>query len=65
MSKTSDRLKKAGNGLLNAAAMAVDLGPMTRMTEIETQIDELQAEYANLNDRLETSRRRPVPYNKK
>jgi hypothetical protein len=59
------RLASAGNGLLNAAVLAADLGPMTRMTEIEREIDRLQEEYAKLNEQLESSRRRPTPYSSK
>lgn len=58
------RLSSIGNGLLNAAVLAADLGPMTRMTEIEAEIDKLQEEYAQLNEKLESSRRRPTPYKK-
>lgn len=64
MSKFTSKLAAAGNGLLNAAVLAADLGPMTRMTEIEQQIDALQEEYATLNEKLESSRRRPTPYKK-
>lgn len=64
MSKFTNALKSTGNGLLNAALVAADLPVMTRMTEIETQIDALQKEYAELNERLESSRQRPVPYTK-
>lgn len=59
------RLAAAGNGLLNAAVLAADLGPMTRMTEIEREIDRLQEEYASLNERLDSNRRRPTPYRQK
>lgn len=64
MSKTTDRLKNAGNSVLKAAALAAQLGPMTRMTELEYEIDRLQEEYAVLNEKLEPSRRRPIPYKK-
>ena len=58
-------LSAAGNGILNAAVLLADLGPMTRMTEIELEIDKLQQEYAQLNSQLEADRRRPTPYVKK
>lgn len=65
MPKTfKSRLASAGNGLLDAVVLAADLGPMTRMSEIEREIDRLQEEYAELNAKLETSRKRPVPYTK-
>lgn len=64
MSKTTNRLKSVGNGLLNAVVLAADLGPMTRMTEIEREIDALQEEYATLNEKLESQRQRPIPYKK-
>lgn len=65
MSRTTDNLKKFGNGVLNAAVLAADLGPLTRMTQIEGEINRLQEEYAQLNAKLETSRQRPTPYVKK
>lgn len=58
------RLAGFGNGLLDAAVVIADLGPMTRMTEIEREIDALQEEYAKLNDKLESGRKRPIPYTK-
>lgn len=58
------KLSAFGNGLLNAAAIAADLPSMTRMTEIESEIDRLQKEYAELNEKLDSSRRRAVPYTK-
>lgn len=53
-----------GNGLLNAAVIAADLPTMTRMTEIESEIDRLQKEYAELNDKLDSAHKRPTPYTK-
>lgn len=58
------RLSSIGNGLLNAAVLAADLPTMTRMTEIESEMDRLQKEYAELNQKLDNSRQRPVPYTK-
>ena len=58
------KLASAGNTLLDAAVLAADLGPMTRMTEIENEIDALQKEYAELNEKLERNRRRTIPYTK-
>lgn len=60
------KLSAFGNGLLNAAVIAADLPVMTRMTEIESEseIDRLQKEYAELNEQLDSSRRRAVPYTK-
>lgn len=58
------RLSSIGNGLLNAAVLAADLPTMTRMTEIESEMDRLQKEYAELNQKLDSSRQRPVPYTK-
>jgi hypothetical protein len=63
-SKTKSFLRSAGNGLLNAAALTADLGTMTRMTEIEGEIDKLQEEYDRLNERLSFDRKRPIPYTK-
>ena len=57
-------LSAAGNGILNAAALVADLGSMTRMAEIEREIDKLQEEYAQLNSQLDSDRKRPVPYKK-
>lgn len=66
MNKTEakSKLKSIGAGLLNAAVLAADLGPLTRMTAIEREIDDLQKEYAELNQKLEAERRRPIPYQK-
>ena len=64
MSKFTDALKSTGIGVLDGAALLLDAGILSRMTEIEKQIDTLQAEYATLNEKLDTNRRRPVPYQK-
>lgn len=53
-----------GNGLLNAAVLAADLPTMSRMTEIESEIDRLQKEYAELNSKLDSAHNRTVPYTK-
>lgn len=58
------KLSALGNGLLNAAAVAADLPTMSRMTEIESEIDRLQKEYAELNEKLSFDRKRTVPYTK-
>jgi len=56
-------LSRFGNGLLTATSVAVDLPTLTRMSELERRMDELQQEYAELNDKLSNSdRRRPIPY---
>jgi len=64
MSKPAkSRLSRFGNGLLTATSVAVDLPTLTRMSELERRMDELQQEYAELNDKLSNSdRRRPIPY---
>lgn len=59
-----ERFAQIGNSLLDAAIFATDLGPMTRMDEIEREIDKLQGEYANLNSLLDSTRRRKTPYGK-
>lgn len=58
------KLAGAGNALLNGLVLAADLGPMNRMNEIEREIDRLQEEYASLNEKLDSSRRRTLPYTK-
>lgn len=58
------KLSAFGNGLLNAAVIAADLPTMSRMTEIESEIDRLQKEYAELNEKLSTERQRTTPYTK-
>lgn len=58
------RLAAFGNGLLTAASVAADLPNMTRMSEIEREIDQLQEEYARLNEKLTSERRRKTPYQK-
>lgn len=58
------KLSALGNGLLNAAVIAADLPTMTRMTEIEREIDALQEEYARLNEKLDSNHRRTSPYTK-
>jgi hypothetical protein len=63
MSKFRSSLSSIGNGLLTATSVAVDLPTLTRMTELERQMDELQKEYAELNEKLvNDDRRRPTPY---
>ena len=64
MSNAKSKLKSFGNGFLTAVSVAADLPAMTRMTELERQIDELQEEYARLNDSLSFDRKRPIPYKK-
>jgi hypothetical protein len=59
-----ERFAQIGNSLLDAAVFATDLGPMSRMDEIEREIDKLQGEYANLNHQLDSTRRRKTPYGK-
>lgn len=58
------RLAALGNGLLTAASIASDIPSLTRMTEIEREIDRLQEEYARLNETLDSERRRKTPYEK-
>ena len=62
MSKFTDGLKKTGNGILNGAALLADASILSKMTDIERQIDALQAEYAALNQQVDASRQRPTPY---
>ena len=64
MSKFTNALKRTSIGVLDGAALLLDASILSRMTEIEKQIDTLQAEYATLNEKVNANRRRPVPYQK-
>lgn len=62
LDKTKSFLKSSGSALLTGMSIAADLATLSRMTEIENEIDTLQDDYRRLNEQLSADHRREVPY---
>lgn len=65
MSKITEGLKKTGSGILSVLSATNDAIVLSKMSDVEQQIDALQEEWAGLNSQLSSELRKKTPYTSK